>query len=241
MKQLLISILVLSSLNSCVIEGALFGQITGNRHVTTETRTIHDDFSHVKGSQGLDIYLEKGNENSVRVEADENLHQYIDVFVEDQTLRIKVVRHKNIGRAKSKKIYVTYTDINAISASSGADIIVNSILKSEYITLKSSSGADLDVEVNAKKTIANCSSGADIKLSGKSRNFEAKASSGSDISAKNLLTKNSYAKASSGADISLRVTHNLEVRTSSGGNVNYYGNPENVSKNKSLSGSVRKM
>ena len=142
----------------------------------------------------------------------------------------------------SKKVFVTYVTLEEVGASSGADVIVNGTLEAENLTLDASSGADLEADVFAKNLYLDCSSGADIKVSGKASELSADASSGSDIKAKDLLVVNCKAEVSSGADITVNVKERLEVDASSGGDVNYYGNPSAVktSDNKSA-GSVRKM
>ena len=211
----------------------------GNGKVVTEERNVTEDFNEVRGSAGLDVYLTQGDENKIVVEADENLLQYIETDIEDGKLH--VTTSENIGHSKAKKVYVTYKELNKIEASSGADVIGNSVIKSEFLSLKSSSGADLKVDVFAKDIIAKTSSGADMEVSGKATSLNADASSGSEIKAKELLVINCNAEASSGAEVTVNVKEQLEIHVSSGGDINYYGNPVSVNSNKSHSGSVHKM
>jgi len=215
------------------------GQENGNGNVVTEEREVTQDFDEVKGSRGLDVYLTKGNENKIVVEADENLLDLIETNISNGKLTI--TSSKNIGRAKSKKIHVTYVELSKIEASSGADVIGNSVIKSETLTLDCSSGADLEVEVFTKQLYAETSSGADIDVSGKASILNAKASSGSDLNAKKLQVLTCNAKASSGANITVNVKDNLDAKASSGGDVKYYGNPVSVTKKDGSSGSIRKM
>ena len=157
-------------------------------------------------------------------------------------LHVKTADNHNIGKAKSKKVFVTYVSLDEVGASSGADVIVNGVLEAENLTLDASSGADLEVEVFAKKLYLDCSSGADIKVSGRASDLTADASSGSEIKAKDLMVVNCKAEVSSGADITVHVKESLEVDASSGGDVKYYGNPTAVKNNSGKSsGSVRKM
>ncbi len=211
----------------------------GNGNVVTEERTVSEDFNEVRGSAGLDVYLTQGDENKIMVEADENLLQYIETDIEDGKLHITT--SENIGNSKSKKVYVTYKELIAVEASSGADVTGNSVIKSENLSLKSSSGADLKVEVFAKDLIAKSSSGADLEVSGKASSLRADASSGSELDAKELLVINCNAEASSGAGVTVNVKEKLETQVSSGGDINYYGNPISVNSNESHSGSVNKM
>lgn len=235
----LILVLLTFTLMSCHFDLSL-GQTDGNGNVVTEERNV-GDFSKVKGSSGLDIYLTKGNENKVVVEADENLHQHIETIVENGKLRIRSADHTNIGKAKAKKIHVTYIELSSIEASSGADVIANSVVKSETLNLDVSSGADLEVEILARDVYAETSSGADLVVSGKANSLKAKASSGSDLDAKELMVVDCNADASSGADITVHVKDRLDAEATSGGDVHYYGDPAAVTNKGGRSGSIHKM
>lgn len=209
----------------------------GNGHVVTEERSV-SDFTEVKASAGMDVYLSEGDANKVVVEADENLLPLITTEVKDGKLNITT--SGNIGFYKSKKVYVTYKELTDISASSGAEIVGNSVIRSERLSLNSSSGAEIKLEVFSRELSATCSSGADIEIKGKASSFNAQASSGSELDAQKLETINGIARASSGAKINLTVKENLETHVSSGADINYYGNPVSVNSNKSSSGSVKK-
>ena len=214
------------------------GEVNGNGNVTTETRDV-GDFNSIRGSAGMDVYLTEGTENKVVIEADENLMENIETYVVNGTLKIST--KKSIGRSKSQKAHVTYVALESIEASSGADVIGNSVIKSEVLSLGSSSGADLEVEILAKEVYASSSSGSDLKISGKATKLTADASSGSDIKARELEVISCKASASSGADIAVNVKEKMEGKASSGGDIKYYGNPSDVSVKDGTSGNIRKM
>lgn len=235
-KFILIAMLTLVA-TSCNFDIRL-GQENGNGNVITEEREV-GDFTAVRGAAGMDVFLTEGTENKVVVEADENLMEIIETRVDGTTLKISST--KSIGRSKSKKVHVTYVSLESIEASSGADVIGNSVIRSETLSLDSSSGADLEVEVFANELYIGCSSGADVKVSGTASKLTADASSGSDIRARQLEVVTCKADASSGADISVHVKESLEATASSGGDIKYYGNPSDVSVADGVSGNVRKM
>jgi hypothetical protein len=235
--SILIAFVAAVSLSSCNFDISI-GQVDGNGNVVTEERNVAD-FTKVKGSAGIDVYLTEGTENKVVVEADENLMDLIETNVEGGKLRIR--SNQNIGRAKAKKVHVTYVSLTSIEASSGADVIGNSVIKSESLDLDASSGADLELEILSKEVYAETSSGSDMKLSGKATTLRAKASSGSDLNAKELIVATCNADASSGADIKVNVKERLTAEASSGGDVHYYGDPAAVSNNSGSTGGVHKM
>ncbi len=234
--KILLVVILATTLSSCYFD--LHTGVTGNGNVINEERSV-SNFDKVKGSTGLDVYLTEGTENKVVIEADENLMDLIETNISNGKLTIRA--SKNIGRAKSKKVHVTFVNLNSIEASSGADVISNSIIRAEKLTLDCSSGADLEVEVVSKELYVETSSGADIEVSGKASTLYANASSGSDIDARKLKAISCNAKASSGADITVNVKENLDAKASSGGDIRYYGDPVSVTKKDSSSGSIIKM
>mgnify|MGYP001300613981 CR=1 FL=1 len=235
--KVLVAFVAAIALTSCNFD-IRFGQVNGNGNVLTEERPV-SNFTAVRGSAGIDVYLTEGTENKVVVEADENLMEIIETYVDGNTL--KITSNTSIGHCKAKKVYVTYENLESIEASSGADVIGNSVIKSETLSLESSSGADLEVEVFAKEIYANTSSGADLKVSGTANRLVAEASSGSDLKARQLEVISCKASASSGADITVNVKEDIDASASSGGDVKYFGNPSDVSVKDSQSGNVRKM
>ena len=237
MKTLILTVLSAFVLTSCNFDFVVNGE-RGNGDVVTKTRNV-EDFDGVRGSAGLDVFLEKGSENKVVVEADSNLHEYIETEVVNGVLKVRTSR--NINRAKAKKVYVTFTELNTVEASSGADVISNDVIRAEELSISSSSGADLEIEIDAREVTAKCSSGADIKLSGRAKYFTADASSGSDINARNLDATKVRAEASSGADVVVNVQESLDAKASSGGDIKYYGDPVTVNKRDGKSSAIRKM
>jgi len=236
----LVLLLLVVSMSSCNFD-INFGQVDGNGEVTTENRIDNESFDEVKTSSGIDVYLTEGTTTKVVVEADSNLQDIITTYIEDGRLVIGTKEGENIGKAKAKKVYVTYIALDKIQASSGSDVTVNDILKSENLELDASSGADIEVEIFSKMVYAEASSGADITVSGKASNLNADASSGADIDAKDLLVVTCTAEASSGAGVTVNVKDSLEASASSGGDINYYGNPAAVNNKSSRSGDVEKM
>ncbi len=104
-----------------------------------------------------------------------------------------------------------------------------------------SSGAHAKMDLRVDDLICESSSGAGMELMGEANTFSASSSSGSDIRAYDLTAKECKADASSGSDIKLHVTHKFQGRASSGADIKFRGNPEDISKNDNSGGSVRQI
>lgn len=204
----------------------------GNGNVVTEDRAIQGSFNAIEASEGLDVIVLQDNELHVSVEADENLQDLIITETMGNTLKVHC--KKAIGWASAKKVFVSMPEVAKLESNSGADIWSTGVIKTNTIHLKTSSGADIRVEVESDEVVLESSSGSDIDVKGSTTTLMAHASSGSDIDASGLTALNAQAEASSGADIKVNASDKIDVRTNSGGDVHYIGNPAIVQKKGSM-------
>lgn len=247
------ALLLLTIFSSCGLD--MLNRIEGNNNVISINREIDKDFTKVRVSTGLELIIDQGSEVSLKVEADENLHDIIITEVEDG--KLKIYTKKNIWKSASKKVYLTVNTIEELKASSGSSIKTSNILNATNLNVGSSSGASINLEikavnlnsktssgaianldVNANNVVTGSSSGSTMKIKGITSTHETNASSGSSINAYRLVSKNVTAKVSSGASISVYASENINGRASSGGSVFFEGDPKTVTKNTSSGGSI---
>lgn len=221
---------------SCAID--TINRVKGNRNVKQENREITNNFSKIKVSNGLDVFIYQGENPKLTVEADENLQDIIKTEIKNGVL--KVFTEKNIWKEKAKKVHITVNKLDAVVASSGSDVSMEDFFTSKNFDVKSSSGADITVRIKSKNFTGSSSSGADLVCIGKSENAILSSSSGSDLDAFKLQVKNVTAKASSGSNIDTYATESITANASSGGDIDFKGNPKKVIKKSSSGGSVSK-
>lgn len=237
MKTLLKSIALLaifSITTSCVLTGT-----KGNQQVVTEERTVPDSFDGIDVSQGISVYINQGNEEKITVETDENIQDILKTTVNKNGI-LKIYFDEPVRSLKTKNVYVTVKNLQLLESSSGSSITAEEAINTESIQLKSSSGSSIRVEVVASNTVSKASSGSSIKLIGKTNSLDARASSGSTIRADRFEASEVEAKVSSGASIEVYATDVLTADASSGGSIEYNGNPKKIIKNTSSGGSVHK-
>ena len=234
MKHLIIAFIATLTMTSCSID--MMNRVDGNRNVTTQNRTSGDDFTSIKVSTGLDLHLSQGAKNNIIVEADENLQDIIITEVRDGVLRI--YSEKNIWRAASRKVTVTCTNLEALTATSGSDVYGKTVITANKLKVSSSSGADIRIEVDTDDVETSTSSGSSIRIKGTSTTHSSKATSGSSIDAYGLKSKDVSVNVSSGADINIYASESLHAKASSGGDIDVKGNPKTVSKKSTSGGSV---
>ncbi len=218
--------------SSCTISG-----VTGNKNVVKETRNISENFTSVKVSEGINLFLSQAEKTSVVVEADENIQELLITKVEDGIL--KIYFKDMVGKA-TKNVFVSVPVIEKITASSAADVKTKTLISSKNLTIDASSGAEIEAETESENLTCESSSGADINLTGTCGKANFHASSGAEIDAKEFEADIVTAKASSGGEISLVANKEISADASSGGEINYYGNPEKTDINTSSGGDINK-
>ena len=221
-------------LSSCWFLGP---SVKGNGHVTEEVRKV-GDFDQIEVSRGMNVYITQGSPAKVVVIADNNLHEYIETEVHGGVLKVYV--NANIRWASEKKVMVTVDKLASVETSSGSNVWSQSPILSENLELKANAGSNLTLEVNAKYLTAECSSGANIKLSGLAKDAKLETSSGANLKAEGLKVEHCKMSASSGAYVGSTVTGSLEAHASSGGNVDYFGEPTSTDINTSSGGGVHR-
>lgn len=235
--KIIVTFILSLVLFSCNFDMSVAG-VKGNGQVITTDRPITATFSTVKATEGLNVILTQSDKEHLSVEADENLQELILTEVENDVLKIHT--KSRIGKAKAKTVRVSFSEISEIISTSGSDVSSTNTIAAEYLTLKSTSGSDMSLDVETDVLNCKSTSGSDIRLSGKTIKLFAEATSGSDIQAADLMAESSEVKATSGADITVNTSKKLTATASSGANINYYGNPEKVDKNDSASGKIKR-
>lgn len=232
--KILSILFVAALLTSCNVN--MFNRVNGNRNVVSVDRKTSQKFNKIKVSTGLDLYLTQGAKNKVTVEADENLHDIIITEVNDGVL--KIYSEKNIWQAKARKVFVTVRDLELLTATSGSDVYAKETIKVNDIKISSTSGADIRINIDANTVETSSTSGSDINIYGTANNHISKATSGASINAYGLKSKNATVSVTSGADINIYASESINARATSGGDIDFKGQPKEVSKKSSSGGSI---
>jgi len=210
--------------------------IKGSGNITTETRTVNQDFKSIEVSQGIKVIIEQTDNESISVEVDDNLQQHIITKIENGVFKVR--SDESYYATKSPIVNVKTSTINGLKASSGSKITNIKTIKSDNLNVKSSSGSSIEIQAEADEITLESSSGSSIEVSGKAIKLETSSSSGSTIDAKDLMVNEVTSQTSSGSSTSVYPIVKLEAKASSGSLINYYKIPKTISKEEHSGGSV---
>ncbi|MEC4003963.1 head GIN domain-containing protein [Flavobacterium sp. SUN052] len=214
----------------------VFDGIKGNGNVQTEKRTLTDKFTKVEVSRGLEVILEQGDQVLVEVEADQNLLKHITTKVENGTLLVS--SDENIYSAEKEIVRIKMPIIEGLSTTSGSNIKSKNSLKGTTISVSSTSGSEIQADLEYDSISTETSSGSNITIAGKALKLKTNASSGSEINANDLLANEIISQATSGSSIEVHPLLNLVAKSSSGASINYSGTPKVITKEETSGGSV---
>lgn len=238
MKNLRLLIFAITVLGiSCSVDGQWGKTVHGNHNVTKSERKL-DSFTGIKVSSGVDVYLKQGDNESVTVEADENLHEYIITEIKGGVLH--VYTEVSIRDASKERVYVTMKEIKSVETSSAGDIVGESPVRSDELRLSASSAGDIKLEVYAREIDLNISSSGDMTLTGETDELDADLSSAGDLNAYELKAKEAEISVSSAGDADINVSEKITARASSAGDINYKGDPKYVDVHTSSAGGIHK-
>lgn len=238
-------------------EGWTAKRVKGSGRITTRRVSV-GSFDEIKASRGVKVIV-CDDVKGAEVCTDDNLQEYVRVAVSGGELEV-TISSRAASVEPTDGVVVRVADsgrITCLDASSGAKILVDTPLTCESLELEASSAAKIrvsarvescEIEASSAAQIAaqiegarvevDASSASTVTLQGAVGGADLEASSAATIRAGKLKARRCEADASSGAEISVFCVHELDSRTSSGGEVRYYGNPAVVRSHDSSGGAT---
>ena len=161
-KIIILSFLIISSIT--------FGQkkekIKGSKIVKLEQKQV-DSFESIEVEDNIEVFLVKGSECGLEIEADDNLIEFIDYKLAGNNLRISTSR--DITSFKKLSVRIIYTDkFNMVIAKNETNVTSLSDLVLDNITFKSYDYSKLFINAKTKDFTLMINDKAKVELNLKS-------------------------------------------------------------------------
>jgi hypothetical protein len=147
-------------------------KIKGTKIITISQRET-GDFDAIQAEDNLEIYLERGEKNEIRIEADENLHEIIQFDLRDKMLRLYTSKESSIF--KKMVVHITYTNtLSKVIAKNESRVYAIQEIVLDDISFNSVDFSRLFLNVNSKKfnLVADDKSKAEINLKAEEANLQ---------------------------------------------------------------------
>lgn len=238
MKHLPFPLLLIVLLSSCRFIGG--ERITGDGRIVTQQRST-GSFNSVEVSGALEVHVRQDAANSVKIETDANLMEYIEIFTDGNTLVIKPRKRANLDPSKDLIVYVTAPSFRDIDISGASKIVGEGMISgSEPLDLHMSGAGEMSMQVSVPSLNADISGASTLMLKGKANDFTAEASGASEIKCIDLVTEKTLLDLSGASDAEVTVNRQLDADASGASSVTYRGNAS-VNQKVSGAGSVKKV
>jgi len=169
-----------------VATSSLFAQRKGNGNVTKQDRSV-SGFEGVNVGGAFDVYLQQGP-FSVKVEADENLHEVIVTEVKNGKLHIHT-SGRGIRKAEELNVYVTLPNLTSLSVSGAADVEGEGIFRTDRMSIGLSGASDVELLIDVDELDLSTSGASDISLGGSAQAADISMSGSSDLNATKMITQ----------------------------------------------------
>ena len=144
-------------------------QVEGSGNIVTKEVTVQS-FSELKASGVFSIYLEQGNTESVKIEADDNFQPLFEVKNEGSRLVIKMQDHisfKTKKGSKGMKVYITFKTLKNMDLNMVGSVSADKMLTFEDLAITNNSVGSIHLNLSARSVNIKNESVGTITLSGK--------------------------------------------------------------------------
>jgi hypothetical protein len=156
-KLVVVTLMLVLALSSFACSAAGWSIVHGSGDVDEETYAV-SGFDAVHFATVGTLHIEMGEEEGLRVEAEDNLLEYFEVEVKDGTLEIGTREFVSLIPTEPVHFYLTAKSLDSIAASGSGDVEVPALQASSFSVKISGSG-----DVSIGQLVANM---LDVRISG---------------------------------------------------------------------------
>ena len=221
-NTLIFSLLALILCTGCLMQAS----IRGNGNVTKEQRTV-TSFDKVEIASGpFTVYLTQGDIESVEVEFDDNLQQYVEVRNDGSTLVLGVKDKVNIGKTTKNNIFISLKNIDLLSISGVCKVKTTGSLQCANLSINISGVSDGELDVNCDKLDAHISGVGNLELCGNATELNIRQSGVGNFNAQKLMAEKVDVVNSGVGSVSVYASQELSMSNSGVGSITYSGDAD---------------
>lgn len=199
-------------------------KVEGSGNMIEETRDVRD-FSQVRLAGFGRLHIERGDTESLRIKAEDNLLQYITTEVKDGELDIRW--QKNILAVNREPIdfYLTVKTLDTITVDGAGDIDAPG-MRAETFSVNANGAGNFDLpDMNVDALVVTLSGAGNMTLTGEAATQTVKINGIGSYQARDLWSTTARVEINAAGSATVRVSDKLDATINGAGSINYYGNP----------------
>jgi len=238
------NILIISTITALLLTSCVFNindsRIKGSGTVTREQRDVlpFTGIEVIGGSYTL--HLLQGENESVEVEIDDNLQQYVEVKNVGNELVLSNKDNVNFNSTQNN-VYITLKNIDLLSILGVCNVKPVSTLNCDELAINVSGVFNGELSLNCNELNVIINGVGNLELYGKTEKFNAFMSGVGNINSMNLEAGKVTASNTGVGSVSIYATEELSMTNTGVGSISYSGEAQVVSLNSSGIGKVKKV
>ena len=197
-------------------------RITGSGTVTVERREV-SPFDRIRIAGTFTVYLSQGETESVEVEIDDNLQQYVVVRNDGRILVLDIKENVQFGRTTKNNVYITLKNIDMLNISGVSTVKTSNSLNCDNLTLDISGVTTVELELYCSKLNVNISGVSNVVLRGETIELDVRNSGTGGLDAMSFSAAIANIQNSGVGNVSVYATQELSMTNSGVGNIIYAG------------------
>lgn len=219
-KLILFSLLLMAMISSCLNTT----RVSPSRNVTTLNKSI-SDYKGLEISSAFTVDVQYSpTDESIEIEANENLHQYIEVEKVNDLLRIRIQNGVNISGNSTLRAHIITNDVLDYFSASGASIItLTDPLAADEVTINLSGASNFIGSVTSNSINAYIEGASNANLDGSTESLFANVSGASTIRDYDMVVNDATIQLSGASQGSLTINGAIDVTASGASILRYKG------------------
>jgi hypothetical protein len=198
--------------------------IMPSANVTTQDRTIVD-YSGIEVSTAFTVDVTfSSTEEKIVIEANDNLHAYIDVIKSGDNLEIKIRDNINIhGNATLKAHITTGNTLEEIFVAEASLVTLNNQLDATDVTVSLAGASFLNGPITAQSITVFADGASNVTMQGTADTFTVNAAGASIVGTFDMIAQNADINLSGASNASITVNGIINLTASGASVLNYKG------------------
>ena len=196
----------------------------GSGNVVSEAREV-SNFHSIEVSYPAEVFVKQGSQESLEIEAEDNLLPKLQTQVRNGTLEIFYRREngKHVNPTKTVKITIVVKDLDEVDFTSAGELTIEK-LKTDTLDVSLSGAGNLELdEVQLKGLGVNLSGAGSMTASGVADDLDLNISGFGDFEGADLHGKVARVSISGAGSATVWVDEDLMAGISGAGSISYYG------------------
>ena len=184
-----------------------------------------EDFNALDIRGGYQVTWRESDSVSVRVEMQENLFEFLQVSVADNTLSIDTTRNIFRPRNRTPRIYIYTPYLEGINFHGAVNAQNWDTIYGESFAIEGSGAINVEIQLEVVTVEVDISGAGSLDLSGNAEVANITTSGAASVSARTLQTRDTSIDLSGAGEVDVAVSDYLNVELFGAGVVRYTGSP----------------